>query len=127
KGKLNYGGIFDFAVKSEKLEQVNQELEDPAIWNDQKRALELGREKKSLEAIVLTLQKAHAGLRDASDLFEMAREEQDDDTLASIEEDVADLAELIEGLEFRRMFNNPMDSNNCFVDIQAGAGGNEAQ
>ncbi|MDB5853013.1 MAG: prfB [Herminiimonas sp.] len=66
-------------------------------------------------------------MKDAADLFEMAREEQDEDTLVAIEADVADLQKTVEGLEFRRMFNNPMDPNNCFIDIQAGAGGTEAQ
>ncbi|WP_162059080.1 peptide chain release factor 2 [Undibacterium sp. KW1] len=117
----------DFDIKSEKLEQVNAELEDPAVWNDPKRAQELGKEKKSLEAVVNTLIKADSGLRDANDLFTMAREENDDDTLEAIEADAQGLRELVEGMEFRRMFNNPMDPNNCFIDIQAGAGGTEAQ
>jgi peptide chain release factor 2 len=114
-------------VKSEKLEQVNGELEDPNVWNDQKRAQDLGKEKKSLEAIVLTLTKIDNELRDAADLFEMAREEQDEDTLVAIENDVRELQKLVEDMEFRRMFGNPMDPNNCFIDIQAGAGGTEAQ
>ena len=123
----NFGGIFDFDIKSEKLDQVNAELEDPKVWDDQKRAQDLGKEKKSLEAIVLTLTKIDADLRDAADLFAMAREEQDDDTLEAIEEDTHGLLKLVEGMEFRRMFSNPMDPNNCFIDIQAGAGGTEAQ
>jgi peptide chain release factor 2 len=114
-------------VKSEKLEQVNAELEDPTVWNDQKRAQDLGKEKKSLEAIVLTLTKIDSELRDARDLFEMAREEQDEDTISAIEQDVQELGKLVEGMEFRRMFSNPMDPNSCFIDIQAGAGGTEAQ
>ncbi|MFZ6642079.1 peptide chain release factor 2 [Undibacterium sp. TC4M20W] len=117
----------DFDIKSEKLEQVNAELEDPAVWNDPKRAQELGKEKKSLENVVNTLVTADSGLRDANDLFAMAREENDDDTLEAIEVDAQSLRELVEGMEFRRMFNNPMDPNNCFIDIQAGAGGTEAQ
>ncbi|HTD06715.1 peptide chain release factor 2 [Undibacterium sp.] len=117
----------DFDVKSEKLEQTNAELEDPTVWNDPKRAQDLGKEKKSLEAIVHTLTKIDTDLRDANDLFAMAREENDDDTLEAIEQDAQGLKELVEGMEFRRMFNNPMDPNNCFIDIQAGAGGTEAQ
>ncbi|WP_423681714.1 MULTISPECIES: peptide chain release factor 2 [unclassified Undibacterium] len=117
----------DFDIKSEKLEQVNAELEDPAVWNDPKRAQDLGKEKKSLEAVVNTLTEAESGLRDANDLLAMAKEENDDDTLESIEADAQHLRGLIEGMEFRRMFNNPMDPNNCFIDIQAGAGGTEAQ
>ncbi|MFJ3046499.1 peptide chain release factor 2 [Herbaspirillum chlorophenolicum] len=117
----------DFDVKSEKLEQVNAELEDPNVWNDQKRAQDLGKEKKSLEAIVHTLIKIDADLGDAKDLFEMAREEKDEDTIASIESDAEGLKKLVEEMEFRRMFSGQMDANNCFIDIQAGAGGTEAQ
>ena len=102
-------------------------MEDPAIWNDPKKAQDLGREKKSLEAIVHTLTKIDNDLRDAVDLFAMAREEQDEDTLIAIESDADALRGLVEGMEFRRMFNNPMDPNNCFIDIQSGAGGTEAQ
>jgi peptide chain release factor 2 len=102
-------------------------MEDPSIWNDPKKAQDLGREKKSLETIVHTLTKIDTDLRDASDLFAMAREEQDEDTLVAIESDVDGLRLLVEGMEFRRMFNNPMDPNNCFIDIQSGAGGTEAQ
>ncbi|MES2025078.1 MAG: peptide chain release factor 2 [Pseudomonadota bacterium] len=117
----------DFDIKSEKLDQVNGELEDPEVWNDQKRAQELGKEKKSLEAIVHTLIKIDAELNDARDLFEMAREEKDEETIEAIEADAQELLKLVEGMEFRRMFSNPMDANNCFIDIQAGAGGTEAQ
>jgi peptide chain release factor 2 len=114
-------------VKSEKLEQLNAELEDAAVWNDPKKAQDMGREKKALEAIVDTLTKAKSDLADMAELFEMGKEEADDETLESVIGDTADIAKVIEGLEFRRMFNNPMDPNNCFVDIQAGAGGTEAQ
>ncbi|HEX8605844.1 MAG TPA: peptide chain release factor 2 [Pseudoduganella sp.] len=117
----------DFDVKSEKLEQLNAELEDAAVWNDPKKAQEMGREKKALEAIVDTLTKAKSDLADMAELFEMGKEEADDETLESVIADTAEIAKVIEGLEFRRMFNNPMDPNNCFVDIQAGAGGTEAQ
>ncbi|HBZ30680.1 MAG TPA: peptide chain release factor 2, partial [Nitrosomonas nitrosa] len=50
------GGIFDYDNKKTKLFELNRLLEDPAIWNDAKRAEEVGREKKSLEDVVLTLE-----------------------------------------------------------------------
>jgi peptide chain release factor 2 len=56
----------------------------------------------------------------------MAREENDEDTLVSCEADAAELQKRVEEMEFRRMFSNPADPNNCFIDIQAGAGGTEA-
>ncbi len=125
--KPNFGGIFDFDKKSEKLEQVNEELEDPTVWNDPKRAQDLGKEKKALEGVVHTLIKADADLKDANDLFEMAREENDDDTLEAVVADADAIQKVIEGMEFRRMFSGQLDANNCFIDIQAGAGGTEAQ
>jgi peptide chain release factor 2 len=125
--KPNFGGIFDFDRKSEKLEQVNQELEDPTIWSDQKRAQELGKEKKALEGVVLTLEKAKTDLADATDLFAMAREEGDDETLEAVSADADAIKAVIEAMEFRRMFSNPMDHASAFIDIQAGAGGTEAQ
>ena len=87
----------------------------------------MGREKKALEGVVLTLQKAESDLRDMNELFEMGKEEGDDDTLEAVIADTAEIQKVIETMEFRRMFSNPMDPNNCFIDIQAGAGGTEAQ
>lgn len=74
-----------------------------------------------------TLIKADADLKDAHDLFSMAREENDDDTLEAVSGDVDAIQKVIEGMEFRRMFSGQLDANNCFIDIQAGAGGTEAQ
>ena len=68
-----------------------------------------------------------SGLSDARELFELARADNDDATLASIFTDVEKVQGDIAALEFRRMFANPLDPNNCFMDIQAGAGGTEAQ
>ena len=66
-------------------------------------------------------------LRDAQELFEMARAENDDGTLVSVETDIAAVGKAVAALEFQRMFANPLDPNNCFLDIQAGSGGTEAQ
>ena len=56
----------------------------------------------------------------------MSREEGDEPGMMAIEADAASLREIVEKLEFRRMFSNPADPSNCFIDIQAGAGGTEA-
>ena len=122
----NSGGIFDFDVKSEKLAELNRVMEDPGIWNDAERAQALGKEKKSLEAIVVTLEGVRNALADARELFDMAKEEGDEDTLLAVEGDLDTTEAKVADLEFRRMFANPADPNNCFIDIQAGAGGTEA-
>ena len=97
------------------------------MWSDNKRAQELGRERKTLESLVGTFGRLETGLRDAKDLFEMARSERDDATLISLEKDAHSLERTVADMEFRRMFSNPMDPNNGFLDIQAGSGGTEAQ
>ncbi|ARO88895.1 peptide chain release factor 2 [Nitrosospira lacus] len=126
-GRQSCGGIFDFDTKQTRLNELTRLTEDPAIWDDNKRAQELGREKKMLEDVVVTLETVGRQLHDARDLFQMAREEDDDATLRSIGSDIMQLEKTVAEMEFRRMFSNPMDPNNCFVDIQAGSGGTEAQ
>ena len=121
------GGIFDYDAKSARLAEVSQILEDPNIWNEAKRAQELGRELKSLESVVLTLNNIEQSLNDTGDLFEMAREENDDDTLNAVGADIDSIEKQVAAMEFRRMFNNPLDPNPCFIEIQSGAGGTEAQ
>ena len=75
----------------------------------------------------MTLEEIDQGLADCKDLFELASMEDDEDTMQAVEADTAALEGRVGELEFRRMFNNPMDGNACFIEIQAGAGGTEAQ
>jgi len=73
------------------------------------------------------IEQIESGLKDSGGLFALAKAEGDDETLAAVRGDAAGIEKLVAGLEFRRMFSNPMDPNNCFVDINAGQGGTEAQ
>ena len=122
-----FGGIFDFDGKKERLEEVDRELEVPDVWNDPARAQALGKERASLERVVHTLADMAQGLNDNSDLLEMAAEEDDEATVASIEKDVDEFEKQIADLEFRRMFSGEMDESNAYLDIQSGAGGTESQ
>ncbi|BBH11478.1 peptide chain release factor 2 [Chromobacterium haemolyticum] len=121
------GGIFDYDGKKDRLEEVSRLTEDPDIWNDPKRAQELGRERKQLEDVVLVIDEISAMVSDSAELFEMGRAENDDDTILAVQADLDTAEAKLAQLEFRRMFHDPMDPNNCFLDIQAGAGGTEAQ
>ncbi|WP_230347750.1 peptide chain release factor 2 [Methylobacillus methanolivorans] len=120
-------GYLDFESKQQRLEEVSQLLEDPNIWNDNERSQKLGKERRELEFVVKSLTDVDSGVRDSRELFEMAREENDDSTLLSIDSDTQELEKVVAQMEFRRMFAHPMDPNNCFLDIQAGSGGTEAQ
>lgn len=122
-----YGGTFDYQSKRLKLDQVNKELEDPNIWNDQQKMQDLNRQKKQLELIVHQIEHLDSSIADSTDLFELARAEKDDSTILVVAEDLENLKLVLDKLEFHRMFSNPMDPNNCFIDIQSGSGGTEAQ
>lgn len=121
------GGIFDFDVRKEELDEVSRELEQPDVWNDQERAQKLGKDRARLEAIVLTIENLNSALSDAAELLEMSVEENDEDSVASVSDDLDQMEKQIEELEFRRMFSGDMDSNNAYLDIQSGSGGTEAQ
>ncbi|HEY0660586.1 MAG TPA: peptide chain release factor 2 [Lysobacter sp.] len=128
RGRLDaLRGYLDFDSKVERLEEVNRELESPDIWNNPERAQTLGRERSSLEKVVVGIRGLTDGLVGADELLELAEMEDDESTALAVVEDVERYARDVEKLEFRRMFSGQMDAANAFVDIQAGAGGTEAQ
>src|SRR3989344_9590864 len=103
---MRCGGIFDFEAKQQRLEEVSQLLEDPAIWNDNERSQKLGKERRELEFVVKSLTDVENGLRDSRELFDMAREENDDDTLLGVKADSERLEAIVAAMEFRSIFSN---------------------
>ncbi|MFP6805748.1 MAG: peptide chain release factor 2 [Pseudomonadales bacterium] len=120
-------GIFDYEIRKERLTEVELELADSKIWDQPEYAQKLGKERSSLEAIVVTIENLDSGLVDVADIVELAEEEQDESLFAEATDDLADMTEQLETLEFRRMFSGDMDANSAFMDIQSGSGGTEAQ
>ncbi len=97
------------------------------MWNNAERAQALGRERSSLEKVVIGISTLTEGLTGGEELLELAEMEDDESTAQAVVADVERYARDVEKLEFQRMFSGQMDSANAFVDIQAGAGGTEAQ
>ncbi|MDB6157875.1 MAG: peptide chain release factor 2 [Gammaproteobacteria bacterium] len=122
-----FGGFFEYDQKKERLEEVGRELEDPAVWSNQERAQELGRERARLAAAVEEIDRASKGIADAAELLELAEGENDEAAARDIESEAVPLEADVRRLELKRMFNKEMDSHSAFLDIQAGAGGTEAQ
>jgi peptide chain release factor 2 len=121
------GGFFEYDHKQERLEEVVRELEDPKVWSNPARAQELGRERARLSGDVGELDRTSKGIGDAAELLELAEAENDEGAARDIERDAQRLEESVRHLELRRMFRGEMDAHNAFLDIQAGAGGTEAQ
>ncbi|WP_300621890.1 peptide chain release factor 2 [Dokdonella sp.] len=120
-------GFLDFETKSERLEEVTRELESPDVWDNPQRAQDLGKERAQLDRIVGGIRSLTDGLGEAGDLLDLAVAENDEGTAVAVAADVEKLAREVDQLEFQRMFSGEMDGANAFVDIQAGAGGTEAQ
>ncbi|HEY0310379.1 MAG TPA: peptide chain release factor 2 [Luteimonas sp.] len=128
RGRLDaLRGYLDYDRKVERLEEVNRELESPDVWNDAERAQALGRERASLDKVVHGIRELSEGLAGAHELLELVEAEQDEETAQAIAADVERYARGVDQLEFQRMFSGKMDDKPAFVDIQAGAGGTEAQ
>ncbi len=119
------GAIFDYANKKDRLAEVLAELEKPEIWNTPAKAQELGKEKVRLEESLDPLDKADKRLHDAQDLLTLA--EADAEIADELTRDIDGLDQLAADMEFRRMFAGEMDASNAYLEIQAGAGGTEAQ
>ncbi|MBR0573868.1 MULTISPECIES: peptide chain release factor 2 [Pasteurellaceae] len=120
-------GYLDFDVKVERLEEVNAELEQPEVWNNPEKAQALGKERVALEEIINTIKELEQGVDDIEGLLDLAVEMEDEDTFNEATQEADTLEQKLAKLEFRRMFSGENDPNDCYIDLQAGSGGTEAQ
>ena len=100
---------------------------ESTVWEKPEYAQALGKERSDLEKIVLTIRNLDKAFIDIQEIIDLAREENDDGLLQESLSDLEAAIKNLELLEFRRMFSGAMDSNNAYLDIQAGSGGTEAQ
>jgi peptide chain release factor 2 len=112
---------------AERLTEVVRELESPTIWDNPDNAQTLGKERAQLEGIVHKLQHLNQTLRDLADLLEIAVAESDAEVIQTVANDLNEIENQVNALEFQRMFSGKMDRANAYVDIQSGSGGTEAQ
>ncbi len=124
---LNYGGIFDYPAKFERLQELELELQNPTIWNDPEKAQIIGKERAQLQHIVDTFYQLEKGLTDIKALYDLAINEAANDLLVTFPDELLAIEAQLEKLEFRRMFPRQLDSHPAYLDIQSGSGGTEAQ
>jgi len=122
-----FGGTFDLDAKKNRIKALEAQEQDPATWDDRALSQKIGKEKRALEIIVTQVESVSNQLSDNREFFDLAVEENDKETLKTIQVDTEGLEKLVDDIEFKRMFSNPMDANNCFIDFQSGSGGTEAQ
>lgn len=122
-----FGGIFDLDEKIERTEELALEMQDPALWEDSERAAKISKQKSDFDNLIHQMQNLQSTLTDAPELVALANDEEDGELYAQVVDDIKRAEVDIEKLEFRRMFSGEMDANECFLDIQSGSGGTEAQ
>ena len=97
------------------------------MWNTPSRAQELGQERSRLNDTVTTIDRLQEALADNLDMLDLAHAETDHELFQEVTAESERLEVALARLEFQRMFSKELDPNPCYLDIQAGSGGTEAQ
>jgi peptide chain release factor 2 len=109
-----------------RLNQIEEIEQDPSFWNDQERATKIGQEKNRLLGRLNKFNKANETLTDANELYEMAVDEDDTDTIETLFEEASSLEDIIAKTEIEVMLSGDDDGSNAIVTIHPGAGGTES-
>jgi peptide chain release factor 2 len=121
------GGIFDWDNALRRRDELNALTEDPDLWNDPKKAQTLLRERNHLDELVTGYEKLDRDFQDNIELAQMAEAEKDTTMLAAAEESLAQVARALHTLEIESLLSGEADANDCFLEINSGAGGTESQ
>jgi len=111
----------------ERLQQIEEIQQKPNFWEDAKNASKVSQEKIKHEKLLTKYEKANNLVNDAIELFNMAKEENDEETLEVLYQEAPKLEESIKNLEIEMMLREEHDSKNAIVSIHPGAGGTESQ
>jgi len=118
-------------VEPEKLQARLREIEelenDPEFWSDAANAAKIQKEKTQLSRKLQKYEIAHSAVTDAQELYEMAKEESDEETIQTLFSEAEDLKNLIRGMEIEVLLSGEQDANNAILSIHPGAGGTESQ
>ena len=120
------GGFFDLATRRERLQQIDELIAEPSLWEDPTRAQGLLKEQKDLQEVLGSVDRPLKALDDARLLIELGEEASDDSVIPEIEQLLAEVKSASAGLELRRMLGGPIDRNNAILHINCGAGGTES-
>jgi peptide chain release factor 2 len=123
----NSGGMFDLSGMKNRVEELTKIMESPDFWNDQDQAAKLNREQKKTLSKINKWKNLEEEIDDAEVMLELAEEEKDEDSLAEAEQMIEDLKPKLANMKLEQMLSGPYDDSDCFLSINAGAGGTEAQ
>ena len=122
--KLN---VYKIDSKKTRLQEIESQLSQEKVWSNLELSQKLSKEKTAIEKTISSYDNVSARLSDCQVLLDVSVEENDDSSFQEIFDETLKLNDLVEDLEFSRLFTNKMDSSSAYVEIQAGSGGTEAQ
>ncbi len=123
---INFGGFFDAQSLQWRSQELEHLLQANDLWNDQEKAKQLQKEKNSLELQLDPFKKIWAALEEIEIMFELGQHE-DHDFQDEVQVLIDQINHIFKEIEFKKMFTHEFDSGNCFIEIQSGSGGTEAQ
>ena len=109
-----------------RLDEISKIESDPSFWGDVKKATQIGKEKTKISSILDKFKKAKGELDDASEIYDLANEENDEATINDLFDTAPNLQEYITNLELAMMLNGDDDNKNAIITIHPGAGGTES-
>ena len=123
----NIAGVVEPTKLSSRLDAIDQEEASQDFWNDAAYAAKIQKEKTQIQRKLGKYQRTSEALQDAKDLYEMAKDEADEETIESCFKDSEKLEELILNMEVEVLLSGETDANNAILSIHPGAGGTESQ
>lgn len=120
------GGVFDWDVALRKLDELNARVEDPTLWDRPSEAQAVSRERAALAAKVEAVQSIERDVRDALEYAELAEMESDEDSLNDARAQLKAIKERAARAELEALLSGEADGNDCYIEINSGAGGTES-
>lgn len=120
------GGVFDIEQLSSRLSELETLAQDPTLWDNNDKAQKILKEKSAIEDTINSLQEIENNLEDNIDFYQLAKEENDEASLKEAHDALLLLSQKCDALEIESLFNDKADLSDCFIDINAGAGGTDS-
>ncbi|MFT7860384.1 MAG: peptide chain release factor 2 [Sulfurimonas sp.] len=123
----NITGVVEPEKITTRLQEIETLQNDPSFWDDAANAAKVQKEKTQLERKLQKYEVASSAVEDAAELYEMAKEENDEESIEALFEDAPSLEEQIRSMEIDVLLSGESDSTNAILSIHPGAGGTESQ
>lgn len=121
------GGVFDIDVATKRLNELEEKVQDPTLWDKPEAAQAIMRERDQLKGTIDRYSSLESQLKDNVELIELGEAEGDEDLLNEAEAALTGMARQVERVRLESLLSGEADGNDCYVEIHAGAGGTEAQ